>query len=334
MQGGKAISKDLRVNQMIRAREVRLIDEENRQLGVIVLREALRIAADKGLDLVEVAPTAQPVVCRIMDYGRYKYEQAKRDREARKKQLVVDVKELKMGPNIEDHDFEVRVKSAERFLNEGDKIKATIQFRGRQIQHSVLGRQVLARFAERLRDLAVVESDPRMEGRNMHVILAPRPEILARARAGRSEGQEAEERGEAAPLADAQVEAANGAGVGPVAAQAAQPAGLPAVGTSGQPERPAPSDPGAAPAREAAPTREPARAPNASPARPPAAGGGTGAGAGAGGANPVSQRAPVAPRPPVGRPGGTGGAPMPGTRPASAAPGAASQPPVRRASPR
>jgi translation initiation factor IF-3 len=188
LRGGKAISKDLRVNQEIRAREVRLIDEEGRQLGVVAFREALRIAADKGLDLVEVAPTAQPVVCRIMDYGRYKYEQAKRDREARKKQLVVDIKELKMGPNIDDHDFEVRVRNAERFLREGHKLKCTIQFRGRQIVHSNLGREVLMRLTERLRHLAVVEQDARVEGRNMHMVLAPRPEVLAQARAERGDG--------------------------------------------------------------------------------------------------------------------------------------------------
>lgn len=323
LQGGKAISKDLRVNQMIRAREVRVIDEENQQLGVIMLREALRIASEKGLDLVEVAPTAQPVVCRIMDYGRYKYEQAKRDREARKKQLVVDVKELKMGPNIEDHDFEVRVKSAERFLNEGDKIKATIQFRGRQIQHSVLGRQVLSRFAERLRELAAVEAEPRMEGRNMHVILAPRPEVLARARAGRSEGQESDAASEAAEHAAPAVER------GTPHAAAASAAG---DGHAAQGPRPGQS------AVEAAPAREPARAPAAAPARPPAGAGagGTGAGAAVGGAQSAPQRAPMTPRPPLSRPAGPGGAPTPAARPPSPAPGAATapNPPVRRASPR
>lgn len=333
LQGGKAISKDLRVNQMIRAREVRVIDEENRQLGVIMLREALRIASEKGLDLVEVAPTAQPVVCRIMDYGRYKYEQAKRDREARKKQLVVDVKELKMGPNIEDHDFEVRVKSAERFLNEGDKIKATIQFRGRQIQHSVLGRQVLARFAERLRELAAVEADPRMEGRNMHIILAPRPEVLARARAGRSEGQEPETGSDAAGHPAPAGEPGT-----------ARPAVANAVGEGHAEPGPRPGQSAA----EAAPTREPARqpamAPSTMPARPPlgagAGAGAGGAGAAAGGAQSAPQRAPMTPRPPVPRPAGTGtgtgAAPLPAARPPSTAPGAgpAPTPPVRRASPR
>jgi translation initiation factor IF-3 len=266
MQGGKSISKDLRVNQMIRAREVRLIDEENRQLGVVVLREALRIAADKGLDLVEVAPTASPVVCRIMDYGRYKYEQAKRDREARKKQLVVDIKELKMGPNIEDHDFEVRVKNAERFLREGDKLKATIQFRGRQIQHSVLGRQVLARFAERLRDLAVVEADPRMEGRNMHIIMAPRPEILARARAGRGELERAEG---AEPAAERHAEARTPA----PAVQAVDEPAPAAPAPAPRPSSPAPAQrPAVRPAGNGAPASQPPRpAAAGGPSRPPSA---------------------------------------------------------------
>lgn len=155
-------------------REVRLIDEEGNQLGVMPTRDALQIALEKGLDLVEVAPTAQPPVCRIMDYGRFKYEQAKRDREARRNQHVVNIKELKMRPRIDDHDFEVKVRSGERFLKDGDKIKCTIMFRGREIVHSQLGREVLRQLAERLQEFGQVESEPRLEGRNMTMILAPR----------------------------------------------------------------------------------------------------------------------------------------------------------------
>lgn len=155
-------------------REVRLIDEEGNQLGVMPTRDALQIALEKGLDLVEVAPTAQPPVCRIMDYGRFKYEQAKRDREARRNQHVVNIKELKMRPRIDDHDFEVKVRSGERFLKDGDKIKCTIMFRGREIVHSQLGREVLRQLAERLQEFGVVEAEPRLEGRNMTMILAPR----------------------------------------------------------------------------------------------------------------------------------------------------------------
>lgn len=140
----------------------------------MALRDALRIAAEKGLDLVEVAPNSQPVVCRIMDYGKFKYEQSKREREARRSQKVVTIKELKMRPRIDDHDFEVKVRSAERFLKDGDKIKCTIMFRGREIVHSQLGLEVLERLAERLKELGVVEQEPRVEGRNMVMVLAPK----------------------------------------------------------------------------------------------------------------------------------------------------------------
>lgn len=171
---GKLISKDFRVNEGIRAREVRLIGEEGEQLGVMSLRDALQIANEKGLDLVEVAPTAQPVVCRIMDYGRYKYEQAKRDREARRHQHIIDIKEIKMRPRIDDHDFEVRARSTERFLRDGDKVKCTIMFRGREIVHAELGREVLARLAEQMREISMIEQEPRLEGRNMTMFLAPK----------------------------------------------------------------------------------------------------------------------------------------------------------------
>jgi len=169
------ISKDLRVNEAIRSREVRLIDEAGEQLGILPIREALRIAQERGVDLVEVAPSARPPVCRLMDFGKFKYEQSKKEREARKKQKIVDVKEVKMRPSIEEHDFEVKVKSAERFLKEGDKVKCTIMFRGREIAHSDLGRKLLERFAARLQDIASIERTPRVEGRNMIMILTPKP---------------------------------------------------------------------------------------------------------------------------------------------------------------
>lgn len=162
---------------MIRAREVRLISETGEALGVMSSRDALRIAQEHGYDLVEVAPTARPPVCRIMDYGKYKYEQSKRDREARKKQKVVTIKEVKMRPNIEDHDFDVRRRQAESFLKEGDKIKATIMFRGREVVHSELGRAVLDRLLDAVKDLCVVERPPKLEGKNMIMILAPKPSL-------------------------------------------------------------------------------------------------------------------------------------------------------------
>ncbi|MDQ7789951.1 MAG: translation initiation factor IF-3, partial [Clostridia bacterium] len=133
------MTKDLRINQGIRAREVRLIGAEGEQLGIVPFFDALRMAEEKGFDLVEVAPQARPVVCKIMDYGRYKYEQSKRDKESRKKQHVVSLKEVKMRPNIEDHDFDVKAKNAIRFLQDGDKVKVTLMFRGREIVHPHLG---------------------------------------------------------------------------------------------------------------------------------------------------------------------------------------------------
>lgn len=165
------------MNEAIRAREVRLISDTGEQLGIVPVRDALRIASERGLDLVEVAPLARPPVCRVMDFGKFKYEQSKRERDARKRQKIVEIKEIKMRPNIEDHDFEVRVRNAERFLQEGDKIKCTIMFRGREIVHSELGRAVLEKLAERLRDLCVVERSAKVEGRNMILILAPKPGV-------------------------------------------------------------------------------------------------------------------------------------------------------------
>lgn len=168
------ISKDFRINEEIRFREIRLVDSDGSQLGIMPTREAMRIAEERQLDLVEIAPQAKPPVCRIMDFGKYKYEQSKREKEARKKQRIIDVKEVKMRPNIEDHDFDVKVKNAARFLKDGDKVKATMTFRGRQIVHTQLGKQLLMRLAEDLRDLSIVERQPKLEGKNMIMILSPK----------------------------------------------------------------------------------------------------------------------------------------------------------------
>ena len=129
------ISKDLRINDEIRAREVRLVGEEGEQLGIMQVRDAQRLAAEKSLDLVEIAPMAKPPVCKLMDYGKYKYEQAKKDKEARKRQKSIDIKEVKLRPNIEDNDFLTKSRNAQRFLADGDKVKVTIMFRGREITH-------------------------------------------------------------------------------------------------------------------------------------------------------------------------------------------------------
>mgnify|MGYP003586097221 FL=1 len=162
----------MRINDEIRAREVRVVSDTNEQLGIMLLRDALRMASEQQLDLVEVAPTAKPPVCRIMDFGKFKYEQQKRDKEAKKKQKVFTLKEVKLRPNIEDHDFDVKKKNAQRFLEDGDKVKVTIMFRGRELSHPELGRQILVRMAAELKDIANVERDAKLEGKNMIMILA------------------------------------------------------------------------------------------------------------------------------------------------------------------
>ncbi len=170
----RIIIKDLRVNEEIRVREARVIDSNGQQLGIMPIKEGLRIAAEQGLDLVEVAPQAKPPVCRIMDYGKYKYEQSKRERDARKKQRVINIKEVKIRPRIENHDFQVKVKNARRFLSDGDKVKVTLMFRGREITHASLGHDLCLKFFNELEDVAVMEKQPKVEGRNMIMILAPK----------------------------------------------------------------------------------------------------------------------------------------------------------------
>lgn len=149
-----------------------MVNAANEQLGIMLLRDALRLAGEQQLDLVEVAPLAKPPVCRIMDYGKFRYEQQKREKEAKKKQKVVTIKEVKVRPNIEDHDFYVKLKNAQRFLQDGDKVKATVMFRGRELTHPELGRQVLVRMAAELKEIANVERDAKLEGKNMIMILA------------------------------------------------------------------------------------------------------------------------------------------------------------------
>jgi len=153
---------------------VRLVSETGEQLGIMSPKEAVKIAASKGMDLVEIAPSAKPPVCKIMDIGKFKYEQSKREREARKKQRIINVKEVKLRPNIEDHDFEVKTKNAIRFLQDGDKVKVTIMFRGRELSHPELGRELLIRVAALVKEMATVEKDPKLEGKNMTMILSPK----------------------------------------------------------------------------------------------------------------------------------------------------------------
>lgn len=162
------------INERIRFPKIRVIDTDGGQLGIMSPRDALRIAEEKELDLVLVSDKADPPVCRIMDYGKFKFEQEKKAREARKKQHTSDVKEVKMRYKIEDHDYHVRVTQAERFLKSGDKVKATIMFRGREIQHSDLAESLLQRMATDLQDFAEVQQAPKREGRNMMMMLSPK----------------------------------------------------------------------------------------------------------------------------------------------------------------
>ena len=166
------IKQELPINRQIRAKEVQLIGENGEKLGVLPLNEALEKAEEKNLDLVLVAPNANPVVCKIMNYGKYKFEQAKKEKEAKKKQKVLEVKELRVTPNIEEHDFGFKSKNARKFLNDGNKVKITVRFRGREVNNSKAGEAVLNKFIENLEDIATVEKKPKLEGRNMFTILA------------------------------------------------------------------------------------------------------------------------------------------------------------------
>lgn len=163
-----------RANEDIQADPVRLVDADGEMVGVIGLQEAIDMAVEVGLDLVEVSPNADPPVCKILDYGKYKYEAQKKANEARKKQKIIEVKEIKMRPGIDDHDYEVKMKAVRRFLDDGDKVKMTIRFRGREMAHQDLGLKVLERVREEVDEIAKVEQHPRPEGRLMTMVIAPR----------------------------------------------------------------------------------------------------------------------------------------------------------------
>lgn len=165
--------KELRINEEIRAGEVRLVGDGD-ETEVMSFKDALRRALEKGMDLVEISPNARPPVCRVMDYGKFRFEQVKREKEAKKNQRVTQIKEVKLRPNIEEHDFETKIKNAEKFLREGDKVKLTVMFRGREVTHPDLGRALCQRSAERLAEVAVVERAPKLEGKNMTLIFAPK----------------------------------------------------------------------------------------------------------------------------------------------------------------
>lgn len=168
------ISKDHLVNEEIRAKEVRLVGPEGEQIGIKPFREALQMAYDANLDLVNVAPQAKPPVCRIMDYGKFRYEQQKKEKEARKNQKTVDIKEVWFRANIDEHDFQTKLRNVLKFLREGDKVKCSVRFRGREIAHADIGKKVLDRVLVEANELCIVERVPKLEGRSMIMILAPK----------------------------------------------------------------------------------------------------------------------------------------------------------------
>ena len=162
------------MNGAIRAPQVRCIDPDGEQLGVLDTREAISKAEDFGLDLVEVQPNVEPPVCKILDYGKYKYEAQKRANEARKKQKIIEVKEIKLRPNIDEHDYQVKMRNVVKFLSGGDKVKVTLRFRGREMAHQEIGANVLTRVREETEEIAKIEAMPKMEGRQMIMVLAPK----------------------------------------------------------------------------------------------------------------------------------------------------------------
>lgn len=166
--------KDLQINEQIRDREVRLIGNEGEQLGVLPVNQAQIIANEKKLDLVKVAPNAKPPVCKIMDYGKYKYEMQKKEKEAKKNQKVINIKEIRLTPNIEEHDLNVKATQASKFLQKENKVKVSVRFRGRELGHTDIGKEVLAQFAERVSEYGTIEKKAKMEGRNMIMFLAPK----------------------------------------------------------------------------------------------------------------------------------------------------------------
>ena len=162
---------ELMINEQIRDKEVRLIGEDGEQLGIMSSREALQLAREADLDLVKIAPTAKPPVCKIIDYGKYRYELARKEKEAKKKQKTIEIKEVRLSPNIDDNDLNTKVNAARKFIQKGDKVKVTLRFRGREMAHVQSSKQILDVFAERMADIAVVDKAPKMEGRSMTMFL-------------------------------------------------------------------------------------------------------------------------------------------------------------------
>lgn len=163
------------LNEDIRDKELRLIGSDGEQLGIMSADEALRIADEKGMDLVKISPQAKPPVCKLMDYGKFRFEQGKREKEARKNQHVVEIKEIRMSPGIDVGDFNVKLKNAQKFLTEGNRCKITVRFRGREMAHTNIGQDLLVKFAEECGEIAVMDKSPKLEGRHMSIFLSPKP---------------------------------------------------------------------------------------------------------------------------------------------------------------
>jgi translation initiation factor IF-3 len=232
LERGATISRDLRINEMIRIPQVRVIDDEGNQLGVMPTPRALEMAQERGLDLVEVAPMAAPPVARFLDFGQYKYELTKREKEAKRRQRSVTFKEVRLSPKIGTGDFETKVHRAVEFLEDGDRIKVTVRFRGRELSHPELGRMLLERFTEQVKEHGLIERTPVLEGKSMFIVLASthKPKVTeAPQRPGRPEGAPIE-----APAATP-------------AAQAATPAAEPATPAAQTPDATAPTPAGTAP---------------------------------------------------------------------------------------
>ncbi len=171
---GKAISNELMINEQIRDKEIRLIGTEGEQLGIMSARDALRLAEEAGLDLVKIAPNAKPPVCKIVDYGKYRYEMIRKEKEAKKKQKVIEVKEIRLSPNIDTNDLNTKINAANKFITKGDKVKVTLRFRGREMAHMNNSKHILDDFADSLADVANIEKAPKVEGRSMTMFLAPK----------------------------------------------------------------------------------------------------------------------------------------------------------------
>ena len=166
-----SIISELMINEQIRDREIRLIGEDGEQLGIMSARDAMKLAREANLDLVKIAPTAKPPVCKIMDYGKYRYEQARREKEARKKQKTIEVKEIRLSPNIDTNDLNTKVNQARKFVSGGNKVKVAVRFRGRELAHTAVGKTILEDFAQKLSDIAVIDKPAKLEGKSMVMFL-------------------------------------------------------------------------------------------------------------------------------------------------------------------